>query len=52
MRAIEQIPQLPVRTRKSWQPDNQAIFFWTFLDGAVMNIERARLRARDAPNNA
>ncbi len=28
------------------QPDNQAIFFWTFLDEAIMSIERARLRAR------
>jgi K+-sensing histidine kinase KdpD len=34
------------------QPDDQsAIFFWTFLDEAVMVIERARLRARGrAPN--
>ena len=28
------------------QPDNQAIFFWTFLDEAIMSIERARLRTR------
>jgi len=34
------------------QPNDQAIFFWTFLDEAVMVIERASLRARDATNNS
>jgi K+-sensing histidine kinase KdpD len=33
------------------QPDDQAIFFWTFLDEAIMSIERARLRARGRANN-
>jgi len=33
------------------QPDDQAIFFWTFLDEAIMSIERARLRARNRANN-
>ena len=34
------------------QPDDQsAIFFWTFLDEAVMVIERARLRARGSATN-
>jgi K+-sensing histidine kinase KdpD len=34
------------------QPDDQsAIFFWTFLDEAVMSLERARLRARGGANN-
>ena len=27
------------------QPADQAIFFWTFLDEAIMKIEHARLRA-------
>ncbi|MGH2497981.1 MAG: DUF4118 domain-containing protein [Ktedonobacteraceae bacterium] len=31
--------------------DQSAIFFWTFLDEAVMVIERARLRARGRANN-
>jgi K+-sensing histidine kinase KdpD len=34
------------------QPDEQsAIFFWTFLDEAIMVIERARLRARGRATN-
>jgi K+-sensing histidine kinase KdpD len=33
------------------QPDDQAIFFWTFLDEAIMSIERASLRARGRANN-
>ena len=33
------------------QPTDQATFFWTFLDQAIMVIERARLRARTIPNN-
>jgi len=32
------------------QPSHQAAFFWTFLDEAVMKIERARLRARAISN--
>ena len=28
------------------QPNDQAMFFWTFLDEVVMIIERASLRAR------
>ena len=34
------------------QTTDQATFFWTFLDEAVMKIERAHLRARDISNNA
>ncbi len=33
------------------QPNEQAAFFWTFLDQAIVNIERARLRARALSNN-
>ena len=33
------------------QPNEQAAFFWTFLDEATMKIERARLRARAVSNN-
>jgi K+-sensing histidine kinase KdpD len=29
------------------QPTDQSTFFWTFLDQAILVIERARLRARD-----
>ena len=32
------------------QPTDQATFFWTFLDQAIMVIEQARLRARALPN--
>ena len=33
------------------QPNDQAMFFWTFLDEVVMIIERAGLRARYVANN-
>ena len=33
------------------QPTDQAAFFWTFLDQAVLVIERARLRARVISTN-
>jgi len=33
------------------QPGDQATFFWTFLDQAILIIERARLRARAISNN-
>ena len=33
------------------QPTDQAAFFWTFLDQAVLVIERGRLRARVVSNN-
>jgi K+-sensing histidine kinase KdpD len=33
------------------QPGEQATFFWTFLDQAIMVIERARLRARARSTN-
>ena len=33
------------------QPTDQATFFWTFLDQAIMAIERARLRTRTISNN-
>jgi K+-sensing histidine kinase KdpD len=33
------------------QPTDQATFFWTFLDQAVLVIERARLRAGTVSNN-
>jgi len=33
------------------QPGEQATFFWTFLDQAIMVIERARLRARVRSTN-
>ncbi len=33
------------------QPGDQSTFFWTFLDQAIMIIERARLRARTISNN-
>lgn len=33
------------------QPTDQATFFWTFLDEAVMKIERAHLRAQNTPEN-
>jgi K+-sensing histidine kinase KdpD len=33
------------------QPTDQATFFWTFLDQAVLVIERARLRARTISTN-
>ncbi len=33
------------------QPIDQAAFFWTFLDQAIMVIERGRLRARVESNN-
>ena len=33
------------------QPPEQAIFFWTFLDEAVMKIEQARLRGEAASNH-
>jgi two-component system sensor histidine kinase KdpD len=33
------------------QPDEQAAFFWTFLDLAIMKIERAHLRAGAASSN-
>lgn len=32
------------------QPDDQAAFFWTFLDLAIMKIERAQLLARAVAN--
>jgi len=32
------------------QPTDQAAFFWTFLDQAILIIERAQLRARALPN--
>jgi K+-sensing histidine kinase KdpD len=32
-------------------PTDQAAFFWTFLDQAILIIERARLRARVISNN-
>jgi len=32
-------------------PTNQSTFFWTFLDQAILVIERARLRARAISNN-
>jgi hypothetical protein len=33
------------------QLSDEATFFWTFLDQAVLIIERARLRARARSNN-
>jgi two-component system sensor histidine kinase KdpD len=33
------------------QPTDQATFFWTFLDQAILVIERARLRARTISDN-
>jgi K+-sensing histidine kinase KdpD len=33
------------------QPNDQAIFFWTFLDQDICIIEQARLRARTVSNN-
>jgi K+-sensing histidine kinase KdpD len=33
------------------QPTDQGAFFWTFLDQAILVIERARLRARVITNN-
>jgi len=33
------------------RPTDQATFFWTFLDQAILIIERARLRARAGSNN-
>jgi K+-sensing histidine kinase KdpD len=33
------------------QPTDQATFFWTFLDQAILVIERARLRAGSVSNN-
>jgi K+-sensing histidine kinase KdpD len=33
------------------QPTDQATFFWTFLDQAILVIERARLRARTISEN-
>lgn len=33
------------------QPTDQATFFWTFLDQAILVIERARLRAGAVANN-
>ncbi len=33
------------------QPTEQAIFFWTFLDEAIMKIEHARLRGSPLSNN-
>ena len=33
------------------QPTDQAAFFWTFLDQAILVIERAQLRARALPNS-
>ena len=33
------------------QPSDQAAFFWTFLDQAILVIERARLRARVISND-
>ena len=33
------------------EPGEQATFFWTFLDQAIMVIERARLRARARSTN-
>jgi K+-sensing histidine kinase KdpD len=33
------------------RPTDQATFFWTFLDQAILIIERARLRARASLNN-
>jgi len=33
------------------QPTDQATFFWTFLDQAILVIERARLRARTITDN-
>lgn len=32
------------------QPTEQAIFFWTFVDEAVIKIEHARLRGEAAPS--
>jgi K+-sensing histidine kinase KdpD len=32
------------------QPTDQTAFFWTFLDQAILIIERAQLRARALPN--
>jgi two-component system sensor histidine kinase KdpD len=39
-----------LRQEEQEQPGDEATFFWTFLDQAILIIERARLRARAISN--
>jgi hypothetical protein len=39
-----------LRQEEQEQPDDGATFFWTFLDQAILVIERADLRARAISN--
>jgi K+-sensing histidine kinase KdpD len=39
-----------LRQEEQEQPSDEATFFWTFLDQAILIIERARLRARAISN--
>lgn len=41
----------PMQEELEW-PTDQATFFWTFLDQAILTIERARLRARVSSSNS